>query len=59
MESSQWTKSIFPGFFFSFRSLIYGFLLSFVVVREFSNASKILLRDGNENVNVKISKTTT
>ena len=47
MESSQWTKSIFPGFFFfSYQWLLYtAFYLSFVVVREFSNADfKISLR---------------
>lgn len=46
MESSQWTKSIFPVFFFSFKWLLYtAFHLSFVVVREFSKADfKISLR---------------
>lgn len=45
MESSQWTKSIFPVFF-PFKWLLYTALhLSFVVVREFSNADfKISLR---------------
>ena len=46
MESSQWTKSIFPVFLFSFQWLLYtAFYLSFVDVREFSNADfKISLR---------------
>ena len=47
MESSQWTKSIFPVFFFfSFKWLLCtAFHLSFVVVREFSKADlKISLR---------------
>ena len=46
MESSKWTKSIFPVFFFSFKWLLYtAFHLSFVVVREFSKADfKISLR---------------
>ena len=45
MESSQWTKSIFPVFF-PFKWLLYTALhLSFVVDREFSNADfKISLR---------------